>query len=58
LLLFPAGEDIEILKIPIKEIPAKIENEESDHAMVLLGFFFKDESGADWIVKKPLPAHV
>ena len=57
-MLFPAGEDIEILKIPMKEIPAKIENEESDHAMVLLGFFFKDESGADWIVKKPLPAHV
>jgi len=40
LLLFPAGEDIEILKIPMKEIPAKIENKESDHAMVLLGFFF------------------
>ena len=37
---FPGGEDIEILKIPMKEIPAKIENEESDHAMVLLGFFF------------------
>jgi 8-oxo-dGTP pyrophosphatase MutT (NUDIX family) len=35
-----AGEDIEILKIPLREIPAKIRNEEIDHGMVLLAFFF------------------
>jgi ADP-ribose diphosphatase len=35
-----SGEDIEILKVPLKEIPAKIENREIDHAMVLLAFFF------------------
>jgi 8-oxo-dGTP pyrophosphatase MutT (NUDIX family) len=35
-----AGEDIEILKVPLKEIPAKIENREIDHGMVLLAFFF------------------
>jgi ADP-ribose pyrophosphatase len=35
-----SGEDIEIIKIPLKEIPAKIENKEIDHGMVLLAFFF------------------
>jgi 8-oxo-dGTP pyrophosphatase MutT (NUDIX family) len=35
-----AGEDIEILEIPLKEIPLKIKNAEIDHGMVLLGFFF------------------
>ena len=35
-----AGEDIEIMKIPLKEIPAKIEKKEIDHGMVLLAFFF------------------
>jgi len=35
-----AGEDIEILKVPLKDIPAKIENREIDHGMVLLAFFF------------------
>jgi 8-oxo-dGTP pyrophosphatase MutT (NUDIX family) len=35
-----AGEDIEILKVPLKEIPAKIENREIDHGLVLLAFFF------------------
>jgi len=40
LLFSPAGEDLEILKIPLKEIPAKIENKEIDYGMVLLVFFF------------------
>ena len=35
-----SGEDIEISKVPLEEIPAKIENREIDHAMVLLAFFF------------------
>ena len=35
-----AGEDIEILEIPLKEIPAKIREAEIDHGMVLLAFFF------------------
>ena len=35
-----SGEDIEILKVPLQEIPTKIENREIDHAMVLLTFFF------------------
>jgi len=35
-----SGEDIEIVKIPLKEIPARIENREIDHGMVLLAFFF------------------
>lgn len=39
MFFFPAGEDIEILKIPMKEIHAKIENKEIDHGMVLLVFF-------------------
>jgi ADP-ribose pyrophosphatase len=34
------GEDIEIIKVPLKEIPAKIESKEIDHGMVLLAFFF------------------
>jgi 8-oxo-dGTP pyrophosphatase MutT (NUDIX family) len=44
-----AGEDIEILTVPLKEIPAKIESTEIDHGMVLLAFFFlwmnKDKLG-------------
>jgi len=28
------------MKIPLKEIPAKIEKKEIDHGMVLLAFFF------------------
>jgi ADP-ribose pyrophosphatase len=35
-----SGEDIEIIKIPLKEISAKIENREIDHGMVVLAFFF------------------
>jgi len=35
-----SGEDIQIIKIPLKEIPARIENREIDHGMVLLAFFF------------------
>jgi 8-oxo-dGTP pyrophosphatase MutT (NUDIX family) len=35
-----AGEDIEILEVPLKEIAAKIRNEEIDHGMVLLALFF------------------
>jgi ADP-ribose pyrophosphatase len=34
------GEDIEIIKIPLKEIPARIENKEIDHGMVLSAFSF------------------
>jgi ADP-ribose pyrophosphatase len=34
------GEDIEIIKVPLKDIPAKIENREIDHGMVLLAFSF------------------
>jgi len=32
------SEDIEILKIPLKEIPSMIEKKEIDHGMVLLAF--------------------
>ena len=35
-----SGEDIEIIKIPLKEIPAKIRNKQINHGMVLLAFFF------------------
>ena len=35
-----AGEDIEILTVPMEDIRAKIENKEIDHGMVLLAFFF------------------
>jgi 8-oxo-dGTP pyrophosphatase MutT (NUDIX family) len=35
-----AGEDIEILTVPLREIQAKIESNEIDHGMVLLAFFF------------------
>ena len=35
-----AGEDIEIFEVPLEEIPAKVRNEEIDHGMVLLAFFF------------------
>ena len=35
-----SGEDIEIIKIPLKEIPVKIENKEIDHGMVLVAFSF------------------
>jgi ADP-ribose pyrophosphatase len=35
-----SGEDIEILKVPLEGIPAKIESREIDHGMVLLAFFF------------------
>ena len=35
-----AGEDIEILTVPLKEIQTKIESNEIDHGMVLLAFFF------------------
>lgn len=35
-----AGEDIEIIKVPLKDIAAKIENREIDHGMVLLAFSF------------------
>jgi len=42
-----SGEDIGILKIPLKEIPAKIGNREIDHGMVLLAFFFL------WMSQRP-----
>jgi ADP-ribose pyrophosphatase len=35
-----SGEDIEIIQIALKEIPAKIKNKEIDHGMVLLAFSF------------------
>jgi 8-oxo-dGTP pyrophosphatase MutT (NUDIX family) len=35
-----AGEDIEIINAPLESIPAKIENKEIDHGLVLLAFFF------------------
>ena len=35
-----AGEDIDIITIPLNQIRAKIENKEIDHGMVLLAFFF------------------
>ena len=35
-----AGEDIEIINVPLTDIRAKIENKEIDHGMVLLAFFF------------------
>ena len=35
-----AGEDIEIVNIPLKSIPARIASKEIDHGMVLLGFYF------------------
>ncbi len=35
-----AGEDIEIITIPLNQIRAKIESKEIDHGMVLLAFFF------------------
>ena len=45
-----SGEDIEIIKIPLNEIPLKIENKEINHGMVLLAFFFlwlKQERGKE-----------
>ncbi len=51
-----AGEDIEILTVPLKDIRAKIESKEIDHGMVLLAFFFLSlnyEQGTG-----PLMAHV
>lgn len=35
-----AGEDIEVLTVPLKDIRAKIENKEIEHGMVLQAFFF------------------
>ena len=35
-----AGEDIEVLTVPLKDIRTKIENKEIDHGMVLLAFYF------------------
>ena len=34
------GEDIEIKKVPLKDIPAMIEKKEIDHGMVLLAFYY------------------
>lgn len=34
------GEDIEILKVPLKEIPSMIEKKEINHGMVLLAFYY------------------
>ena len=34
------GEDIEIKKVPLKQIPAMIEKKEIDHGMVLLAFYY------------------
>mgnify|MGYP001124048710 FL=1 len=35
-----AGEDIEIITMPLEEFQARIESKEIDHGMVLLAFFF------------------
>lgn len=35
-----AGEDIEIVTMPLNKIQARIESKEIDHGMVLLAFFF------------------
>jgi ADP-ribose pyrophosphatase len=35
-----SGEDIEIVKIPLAQIPTRIANKEIDHGMVLLAFSF------------------
>ena len=35
-----AGEDIEIIKVPFKDIPAMIEKKELNHGMVLLAFYY------------------
>ncbi|MGD8467220.1 MAG: NUDIX hydrolase [Desulfobacterales bacterium] len=35
-----AGEDIEIIAMPLEEFQARIESKEIDHGMVLLAFFF------------------
>jgi len=35
-----AGEDIEILEVPLLEFASKIRNEEINHGMVLLAFFY------------------
>lgn len=35
-----SGEDIEIVKIPLEQIPDRIANKEIDHGMVLLAFSF------------------
>jgi ADP-ribose pyrophosphatase len=35
-----SGEDIEIIKIPLREIPARIEHREIDHGLVLSAFAF------------------
>jgi 8-oxo-dGTP pyrophosphatase MutT (NUDIX family) len=35
-----AGEDIEIITMPLKEFQARIESKEIDHGMVLLAFLF------------------
>jgi ADP-ribose pyrophosphatase len=35
-----AGEDIEVLEIPLKEISLKVKSAEIDHGMVLLAFYF------------------
>jgi 8-oxo-dGTP pyrophosphatase MutT (NUDIX family) len=35
-----AGEDIEVLTVPLKSISSKIETKEINHGMVLLAFFF------------------
>ena len=41
-----AGEDIEIMTIPLNQIRAKIKSKEIDHGMVLLAlFFFQMSSG-------------
>jgi len=37
---FDKGEDIEILKVPVEEIPSKVENNEINHGMVLLTFYY------------------
>ena len=34
------GEDIEIVNVPLKSIPARIASREINHGMVLLAFFF------------------
>ncbi|UCH21293.1 MAG: NUDIX hydrolase [Deltaproteobacteria bacterium] len=38
--ILDAGEDIDIIKVSVKSIPALIEKKEIDHGMVLLAFFY------------------
>jgi len=38
-----AGEDLEILRIPLSEFEGRIQRKEIRHGMVLLAFFFQQQ---------------